>query len=199
MESRMFTSSEVWLKNRQELWGAIEPPSLDASENSACLEMETCENSAVLYLLWLMSGCGLKISAEGHAFCQLLKRLGSRTDTFRWMTLAGLLTFYYVFLRLMDNATERDHLQDPWWASMFSTSSLWVDIMSTPLNSCHLAPGSVMAFRVRILWLHYNLILPSGGRAPGPWAFPRISVSLLAEGKMHNEKGVTGRNCARPE
>lgn len=137
--------------------------------------------------------------SENLNFGTFLKRLGPRFNPFRWMTLAGLLTFYYVFLRLMDNATERDHLQDPWWASMFSTSSLWVDIMSTPRNFCHLAPGSVMALRVRILWLHYNLILPSGGRTPGPQAFPRISVSLLAEVKMHNEKGVTGRNCARPE
>ena len=92
----------------------------------------------------------------------------------------------------MDNETGRDHLQDPWWASMFSTSSLWVDIMSTPLNSCHLAPGFVIAFRVRLLQLYYSPTLPSGVRALGLGVSPRISVSVQADDVVCNEKGVTG-------
>lgn len=63
--------------------------------------------------------------------------------------------FFNAVCRLMDSAAEQDPLRDPWRASVFSISSLWEDITSTLLNCCHLAPGSVMAFRVRLLQLYY--------------------------------------------
>lgn len=63
--------------------------------------------------------------------------------------------FYYVLLRLMDNETEQDLLQDPCGASRISSISLWVDTENTPLNCCHSAPGSAKDSRVSAPGLYF--------------------------------------------
>ena len=71
--------------------------------------------------------------------------------------------------------------------------------MSTPLNYCHLAPGSVMAFRVRPPQFYYNPTLLSAVRAPGLGASSGIFVFLKARGKVCYEKEVAGSGELRTE
>lgn len=99
----------------------------------------------------------------------------------------------YVFLRLTGSGIEQDILPDLWWALMFSTSSLLVDIMSSPLNCCHLAPDSVKAFKVRLQWLYYSPKLLSAAGALGLGLSPRISVFVQAKGRSVMKRELQAR------
>lgn len=99
------------------------------------------------------------------------------------------------FLRLTDNVTEQDPLRGRCWASRFSTSSLLVDIMSTLLNCCPSDPGSVTAFWVRLIQLHYNTQLLSSYPTGAGASFCRPLCQQ--RGRCVMEVLVDG--CVRPQ
>lgn len=104
------------------------------------------DGGVILHLL------GLAVYTEGEKSMQAC----SFTHCSHADSNCSLIGFCHVLLRLMDNETEQDLLQDPCGSSRISSISLWVDTANTHPNCCRMAPGSAKDSRVSISGLYFH-------------------------------------------